>query len=347
MGLKIIMAISVLAGFRFLYSSFNGTSTHPEPPIDTTWWNGLTEEWRNVLVINQNIDTHGADLFQIQTEYINRMREAHQPGLSEMNRSLHDLNDASMFILSYHDLYARALRTGHVPKTDSINLETLADLDTLYMVNGPADLSPLRKFKHLKVLIMNFCGNDYSTGRQPLDLEPLRHLKELKVLQCVSSRLKSLDPIRNLLHLEALSLNNTGITDLRPIKNLVRLKKLSFGSDVRRASVVSRLVNLEELYMKGCARAPNLSGLKKLRKLAIAESEMSLISGAYRINDLGFLKSATNLEFLDLRLTSYRGNLSVLYGLQKLRAVTLPPVGGSEISLFKEARKECVVLNSF
>jgi hypothetical protein len=348
MALKTIMSIAFLTGFKILYESFNSAGIPPETAIDKTWWNGLTAEWRNVLLINQNINAHHADIFAIQEEYINRLNATQAPARSEMNQPVSALNDSRLFSQSYNDLYARAVRTGHIPGNDSINLETLVNLDTLYLVNGPSDLSPLRKFKHLKVLILNFCGtDDGASSRRSLDLEPLRHLTALRIVQCAFNRIKSLDPLRKLYALEELRLDNSNITDLSALKNLVNLKKLSFGSNVERAPEVSRLIKLEELYIKGCKRIPNLSRLKKLRILSIAESEMSLVRDAYRTHDIGFLKSLHALEFLDLSSTSYRGDISVLYTLQHLRAVTLPSVKPSDVALFKTTRRDCVVINAY
>jgi hypothetical protein len=231
--------------------------------------------------------------------------------------------------------------------SDSINLQTLESLDTLYLVNGPSDLSPLRKFKHLKVLILNFCGTGNTTNSQPLNLEPLRHLQELKILHCASNRISSLYPLRNLLNLEELKLDNSNLTGLGALKNLVNLRKLSVGLKNGHANIVSHLSQLEELSIDGCVRIPNLSRLKKLRALSIAENELAIVQAAYRTKDISFLKSLSALEFLDLGMTSYTGGLSVLYELPNLRAVTLPSVSSTEVALLQTVRKDCIVINAF
>ncbi len=81
---------------------------------------------------------------------------------------------------------------------------TLDRLETVYMVNGPSDLSPLKKLSHLKVLIINYCGNSAGSavGKESLDLEPIRNLKELRVLHCSSPALYSLSAIKDLINLE-------------------------------------------------------------------------------------------------------------------------------------------------
>jgi hypothetical protein len=339
----------LLAFLKPLFSAFSRPDHTTETPIDKAWWDGLTEEWRTIFRINQQFSKQGVDIFKLQDEYVNRLNTAGEAAYSALNRSLYDLHEAKRFDLSYTDLYARALRKKYLVKNDTIDLVTLAGLDIVYMVNGPADLTPLKKFPHLKVLIINYCGvdNNIPLKKQLLDLEPLRHLSALEVLHCTSSVLQSLEPIRELVNLQELRCDNSGITSLGPLKKLVNLKRLSVGSNVTNAAAISRLVNLEELYIKGVKQLPDLSRLRSLKTLRIAESEMALVNGSYRINNLDFLKDLPKLEYLDLNMISYRENLSALVGLQQLKAITLPPVSSSAMLAFKEAHTGCVIINSF
>lgn len=339
----------LLAISKLLFSSFLKPRLIPETPIDKAWWNGLSEEWKNIFLINQGFAKQGVDIFALQNEYLNRMNTAGKAGYSPVNRSLHDWQDDTKFGLGYKDLYARALRKGHMHQYDSIDLTTLARLETLYMVNGPGDLTPLKKLPHLKVLILNYCGIDNAlpTKQQVLDLGPLRYLRELEVLHCSSSALQSLAPVKDLVHLQELRCDNNSITSLDPLKKLVNLKRLSFGSKVTDASAVTRLEQLEELYISGCKRLPDLSRLTAIRKLYIAESEMAIVNAGYRISNIVFLQNLKKLEYLDMSYTSYRGSLDALSALQNLQAVTLPRVSSTAMLAFKEAHKNCVIINSF
>jgi len=339
----------LLAFLKPLFSSFSGPDRIAETPIDKAWWDGLTEEWRTIFRINQQFSKQGVSIFKLQDEYINRLNAAGDADYSPLNRSLYDLREVNSFGLGYTDMYARALRKKHLVQNDTIDLATLADLDTIYMVNGPADLGPLKKLPHLKVLIINYCGIGYNVPvmKQVLDLGPLQDLKELKVLHCVSSPIQSLEPIRGLVNLEELVCHNSNITTLEPIKKLVNLKRLSVGSKVTNAATISRLENLEELYIKGVKQLPDLSRLGNLKRLCIAESEMAIVNGSYRINDLDFLKALPKLEYLDLDATSYRGDLNALNGLRQLKAITLPPVSRSAMLAFKEAHTSCMIINAY
>jgi hypothetical protein len=349
MNFKLLVFIMLIAGLKIFFSLVSTPGYPAETPIDQEWWDGLSEEWKTILLINQNFQKQNVDIFTLQNDYINRLNTAGEADYSPMNQSLQELHEAKRFSLSYSDMYARAIRTNYLIQNDSIDLPTLANLETLYMVNGPGDLTPLKKFPHLKVLIINYCGGDSNVpmAEQLLDVEPLKYLTELKVLHCSSIALKSLTPIKDLVNLEELNCDNSSVTSLAPLKNLTGLKRLSFGANVTNAGAISHLKNLEELYMSGCKQLPNLSKLKKLQKLCISESELAIVDSHYRITNIGFLKDLTKLEFLDLQYTSYKGNLDALYGLKNLKAITLPPVSSSDMQAFKKTNESCVIINSF
>ena len=252
------------------------------------------------------------------------------------------------FSLGYPDLYARAIKYKFVVANDSINLATLKDLDRIYMVNGPGDLTPLKKFTNLKVLILNDCGIDNAVPikNQLLDLEPLRYLKKLQVLHCSSNALQSIEPISELVELQELRLDNSSVTDLSPLKNMVNLERLSVGSKVDTAPVIAGLVSLKALYLKGCRQIPDLSKLVKLNRLAVEENDLAVIDGSYRIKSIDFLKPLTNIEYLDLDNTSYKGDLALLDSFQNLKVITLPPVNSAARVEFKKHHNNCVIINA-
>jgi hypothetical protein len=349
MWFKFFVAVIMLTSLKFFFKSFSGNEKVTDTIITQEWWDGLSEEWKTILIINQNFQKQGVDIFKIQNEYINRSNEQGDADLSEINSSLYELNGVRRFALGYSDFYKRAIRTNHVVQNDRIELATLGQLQTMYMVNGPKDLSPLVKFPHLKILIMNYCGIEPGgvTENNSINLEPLAQLRDLRVLHCSYVALKSLDPIKDLPKLEELFCENTGITNLTPLKNSISLKKLSCGSEMLNASAVSHLSNLEELYLRGCKELPNLSRLKKLRALFVAENELALVKSSYRLENIDFLKSLSSLEFLDLKYTSYRGSIDILYNLSNLKAVTLPLVKRNDVLAFKEHKKDCRVINLF
>lgn len=348
--LKFFLVIALVIGVKLAYSALVvKEEITTESPIDSTWWNGLSDQWKNIFLINQNLAKHGVNIYDIQKGYVNRLNKGEETSQNELNTSLYDIQRDNSFSLSYWDFYARAVRENHLQKTDSIDLAALALLETVYMVNGPSDLSPLKKIRHLKVLIVNYGGMPYNVPlkEESLDLEPLKALYELRVLHCSSSPVASLKPIKNLVQLEDLELDNTKITSLEPLKKLVNLKRLSFGSQINSTKQISHLAKLEELYVKGCRSVSSISRLRNLKKLSISENELSIVSGAYRITSLDFLKELSALEYVDLKHTSYRGSLRIFNGLQNLKAVTLPRVSSAEVSAFKKTNRDCAIINGY
>ncbi|WP_254561031.1 leucine-rich repeat domain-containing protein [Dyadobacter diqingensis] len=347
MNLKITSLM--LSAASLLFTSFFVNTSPPEKPIDRAWWDALTDEWKNILLINQSFSRQQINIYTIQKEYINRLNTRDEQSLSEMNTSLYDLHEAEQFGLSYQDMYARAIRRNHLIPHDQIDLETLEELDTLYMVNGPGDLSPLTKLPNLRVLIINYCGIGYNIPikEQILDLTPLKNLKKLRVLHCASSAVRSLEPIRNLTDLEELVCDNTSIKTLSPLRKLTNLRILSFGSNVAGTADIGHLVNLEALYIKGSKPLSGVSKLKKLKKLSIAENELSIVNPDYRYNDIRFLENFEELTFLDMQHTSYHGTLHALSELKNLKAVTLPRAPGAEVSVFKQRNPNCLITNLF
>lgn len=299
--------------------------------------------------MSQNFSKQKADIYSIQSGYINRMNSENEDDYSEVNKSLHDLNNLNKFSLGYADFYARALKYKFIKANALIDLTTLGDLDIIYMVNGPGDLTPLKKFTNLKVLILNDCGinNAIPIKRQLLDLEPLRNLKKLQVLHCSSNALRSIKAIKDLIQLKELRLDNSSVRDLSPLGNLVNLESLTIGSQVETAPTISQLVGLKALYLKGCKQIPDLSKLESLRKLSIEENELSIIDGSYRIKSIEFFKELTNLEYLDLDNTSYKGNLSLLDSFQSLKAIMLPPVSIAAMQEFKKQHSTCIIIDEY
>jgi len=349
MVLKLVLIISLLLVCSWLWSCSRPNEKNTTVVIDSAWWNGLSDEWKSILVINQNFSKQGVDIFKIQSEYINRQNKVNE-FKDEGNTSLYELNKLNLFNIGCDYLYRRALRIGWMKECLPIDLNTLGDLDTIYMVNGPGELTPLKAFKHLKVLILNYCGidNSISYKDQNLDLSPLSSMKELKVLHCCSDALKTLDPIKGLTGLEVLRFDESRVKRLSALKKLKNLKYLSFGSGIEKGNVVSKLVNLEELYIDGCKKLPNLRRLARLKKLCVSEGEMVVVNSSYRINKLSFLENLTQLEYLDINRTSYSGSSKEFEQLSKLKAVTFPSsMYNDDVQDFIKRNKAIKVLNAY
>ncbi|HLP95170.1 MAG TPA: hypothetical protein VK168_14100 [Saprospiraceae bacterium] len=350
MTVKILAGILLLFGLKWLYDySFTRQEELPEKPIDQAWWDGLSDEWQNILRINQYFHRHQVDFYAVQQAYIQRLNEEDDSTTSVYNLPLREWLEKQTYLLSYQDLYARVRKSHPDTDADSIDLNRLAQLDRIYMVSGPGDLSPLKKFPKLRILVINYCGINHSLpiDEQVINLEPLRKLTQLEQLYCVSPALKTLEPIKGLQKLTTLHCQNSDVSTLEPVKNLTQLEHLAFGAKVKKAAVLGRFHNLKTLHISGCQEIPDLSGLKNLQQLSIVENELALVNSSFRIKSLDFLENLPALEVLDLELTSYRGSLDALKNHSQLKAVTLPRVSSADMQAFKQAHPGCRIVNEY
>lgn len=349
MALKIILLAALLLICSLVWSCTRPAEKIPAKIIDSTWWNALSEEWKMILLYNQNFSRQGVNIFSIQEQYLNRLNQEGEEPITAQNTALHDLIRSNSFSLGYPDFYKRAIRTNLIIDNDKIDLENLNGLDTIYMTNGPGDLSPLVYFPHLKVLIINSCGvGPGGVVSQPLDLSPLKNLQELKVLHCSSVALTDLSSIGSLTGLEELVCDQSSITTLSPVKHLKKLRKLSFGPGIEKAPEVADLTELEELYIRGCKKVPDLGKLKKLKRLSVEEEEMAIVNSGYRIKNIEFLYDLEVLEYLDIYFTSFSGSLIALESLKNLKAVTLPSgIPDNEYREMKSKIKDVNVINAY
>ena len=349
MILKLIAILILLGGVSFLCISCARTSPTAEAPIDQAWWDGLSEEWRTLLLMNQDFSKQHLDINELHRREVNKYQAEGEADHSVMNTSLQDLDEMALRQSNYYDLHRSATKRGLLVPNDSIDLATLGDLEMIYMVGGPGDLTPLKKFPNLKFLILDMCGvviGDPAFG-PPMDLGPLRNLKKLEVLHCTTPVLYSIEPIKGLFALRELRLGSSNLSDLSPLKKLVALESLIVRTDGKSVSGISGLTGLKILHLDGFKKVPDLSRMSKLKNLCIREGEISIVNSSYRITSIDFLTPLTTLEYLDLSGTSYRKDLVALAPLQKLKAFTVPSVDGFYVQEFKALHKDCIIVNAY
>jgi hypothetical protein len=176
MTIKILLvALLLWVGLKFIYPSISTPKDLPETPIDKAWWDGLSEEWKTILRINQFFYRHQVDFYQVQNDYINRLNESGDADKTALNTSLRELGEKNRFMLNHQDMYARVRKNYPKDSAEGIDLASLPLLDKIYMVGGPGDLTPLKKFPNLKVLIANYCAVNHALPEEEkvLNLEPM------------------------------------------------------------------------------------------------------------------------------------------------------------------------------
>lgn len=299
--------------------------------------------------MNQDFSKQHLDIDELHRRDVNKQNAEGEAEHSEMNTSLHKLDEMGLRRSNYYDLHRRAIKDNLLIPEHSIDLATLGDLEMIYMVGGPGDLTPLEKFPNLKVLILDMCGVVATdpTGGPPMDLGPLRKLTKLEVLHCTTPALYSIEPIKGLVALREVRIGSSNLSDLSPLKKLVGLESLIVRTDGKSVSGISDLTGLKVLHLDGFKKVPDLSRMSKLKNLCIREGEMSIVNSSYRITSIDFLTPSSGLEYLDLEYTSYKGGLASLNAHQNLKAITLPPVDRSAMLEFKAHHIGCVIVNAY
>lgn len=316
--------------------------------IDQAWWEGLSEEWRNILRINLYFHRHQVDVRQLHDEYVLALNGGDEDDRSEVRTPLHELIKEQRYRIGYQDLYAYAVRKGTPDTTGGIDLHELPALTRIYMVSGPGDLTPLRDLPALREVVLNYCGIRSAEGTHDpeLDLGPLSRADELEVLHCASPALRSLEPIHALKKLRYLDCQESSVSSLKPLVALSSLETLYFGPGVDGTQVVSQLIGLRALSMVGCDQLPDMERLDRLQRLCVVEDELAIVKRRYQLVDIAPFSVLKALEVLDFEMTSYRGTLDALKGLPLLKVVTLPRVSAADVQAFRAENASCVIINA-
>lgn len=73
MIVKTILLVTMLAGCIFIGKTFGKNSIALETPIDKAWYDSLSEEWKTILLINQNFRRQRSDIATLHKDCINRL----------------------------------------------------------------------------------------------------------------------------------------------------------------------------------------------------------------------------------------------------------------------------------
>ncbi|WP_136442966.1 leucine-rich repeat domain-containing protein [Pacificoceanicola onchidii] len=168
------------------------------------------------------------------------------------------------------------------------DLHRVVELD--FSSTRVSDLSPLADMVWLKEL------NFYETPVD--DLSPVSDLVELTFLGAGKTKVNDLRPLENLRQLDTLVVSGTEISDIQVLARLSRLEAIWIGdTKVRTFHALKSLPYLHTVsldHMRG-ADYSALSQLEGLTALLLEDSD---------VQDIGFVKSMTDLNCLDIRGTA-------------------------------------------
>lgn len=293
-----------------------------------TWWNGMPQEWKDVLgseytvmdsltlnridflndstfllvklvpdtVSSEKYVQIGTDsLLIVETDTV--MTEIYDTIPAGKNNSLRMLKEITKReILDV---------SGNVRLTDLYPVDQLSSLKSLN-ISGTliTDLFTARNLNRLTALNISGTGitdlgpiqynsrirEFYLDSTSVRSLAPIQGFHDLEILHMNHTLIDSLQPIRHLDSLKDLRLEYTPVSDLSPLMDLIRLESLSIsGTQADSLNSLQYLVTIKRLYFEN-TRISDLSPLSKLENLQVIDADQSMIA------DLEPLKSLPSLE---------------------------------------------------
>jgi Leucine-rich repeat (LRR) protein len=171
------------------------------------WWEGLSDEWKEILSKNAGIDQ-----YQIDNRNLHIITYLENIKIDSIN--VKDLNPLDELY------YLKGLEINRVNINDISKVQGHKGLTLLKITASPvSDFSSITSLKQLKHLDIS------NTGITDLDF--ISELKALEILKISGTRIKKLNPLSSLTHLKELDISNTGIKSLKPIGSLMGLEMIT------------------------------------------------------------------------------------------------------------------------
>ncbi len=219
------------------------------------WWNGLSQEWREIL---------GKDLKVA-------------PGL--MLSNVENYNDTVAIVDSMPILIQDSRIYGLFLKiVDSKSIDLSGNL----MVSK---LEPLAKLSHLTTI---------NLSKTPVsDLMPLRNLNALENLDISGTQVSSLNPLKYCNYIRELQLSNTGITEISIVSSFPGLEVLDISdTDVSDLEPLAELTNLRTLLINNTP-VRDLGPIRDMKKLQILNFSNTQVTDIKPLEYLEALQAVT------------------------------------------------------
>ena len=218
------------------------------------------------------------------------------------------------------------------------NLKSLKQLN-LHRCKSILDLSPLTRLVSLRVLHLPPATTDEKLARV------LSHLPQLETVSLKGCRqITDISPVAGLTSLTHLEMNYAPeLVDITPLAGLTRLKVLDLkNSGIQDLKALSKLSDLEKLYIQGSKRLNDISPLKNLTNL-----KTLFLSHCKGISDITVLGNLTNLRLLSLRGLEDISDISALSSLDQLRRLYLEgckKISPTQIDELQKSLPWCLIL---
>ncbi|MCX6252816.1 MAG: hypothetical protein NTX61_18940 [Bacteroidetes bacterium] len=173
---------------------------------NTSWWNGLSEAWKSVLLTQAGLKETPDKIQLQQMVNLEKLVINENPGIISLVPALKFTH----------------LKELQFSATGVTNLDAIPQMGSLTILRFPKnpidDLKPLALMRNLKEL-------DFSNT--PVEnLEPIQFLSGLEVLKFSGTQVKNLKYIQNMIRLKELEFYNTRVSNLDVLDNIRILKSL-------------------------------------------------------------------------------------------------------------------------
>ncbi|TSA26600.1 MAG: leucine-rich repeat domain-containing protein [Bacteroidetes bacterium] len=202
------------------------------------WWNGLSQEWRELFGSDMKVDT---SLMLSQVDHYNDT-------VALVDSIPIPIPDSRIYGLFLKIVGSKSIDlSGNSLVTDLEPLTKLSNLTTLNLSHTPVvDLSPLRNLNALENLNIG--------GTQVTSLDPLKYCNHVRDLNISGTDITDISVLTSFPNLEVLDISHTGIGDLKPLAELTRLRELRMN--YTRVSDLTPLAGLKNITLLDFSSTP-------------------------------------------------------------------------------------------
>jgi len=290
-----------------------------------TWWNSLTQAWK---------DAFGSEYMLDDTIALNEVYAFSDTWIVTRTDTFEIIKYDTILVYSEDTLFINEIDTVPASIKDTVLYNTeniyahLGDISNLKELNIENNeriynLDPLSLLSNLRSL-------DCS-GTKTHDLNPIRNLSKLEKLECSNTMVKDISPLKYSINLRTIILDDNEIRSLRSVNNFTQLEILHFNNTlVDSLQPLSELENLKDLRFEA-APVTDLSPLSNLENLQLLNCSKT---GILNLNDVSGISNLERLYAEDNNIQ----DLSPLAGLASLQTLyldntlvrSLEPLSGME-----------------
>ncbi len=219
------------------------------PELTMTWWNGLSNEWQEILYAHAELWIEQGIL--LTNDFIIKLKEKKKINWYDNILGIYNVLMNKSVVINPNNIKNILLKLSEIEilclyKCKITNLLPLQYLKNLIWLNlFDNQIKDISSLQHLENLIwLNLYDN------QIANVSSLQYLKNLDCLLLGGNPLMDISSLQYFTNLKTLSLRNCQIIDISPLQNLTNLTNLDLGKNqIKDALPLQHLANLTELHL--------------------------------------------------------------------------------------------------